>query len=57
LRRDPRFGAEGALAADDVARDVLGERLHVQRLGPDHRFDRLLEQLRKARHVHALLLP
>ena len=55
-RGDPRLGAQRALAADDVAGDVLGERLDVQRLGPDDRLDRLLEQLGEARHVHALLL-
>jgi hypothetical protein len=57
LGRDPRLGPERALAADDVPRDVLRERLHVQRFGADHSFDRLLEQLREAGHVHALLLP
>ena len=54
-RRDPSLGPERALPADDVARNVLGERLDVQRLGADDRLDRLLEQLREARHVDALL--
>ena len=56
LGRDPRLGAQRALAADDVARDVLGERLDVQRLGADDRLDRLFEEFGEARHVHALLL-
>ena len=38
-----------------MLRDVLCERLDVQRLGADDRVDRVLEELREARHVHALL--
>ena len=45
-----------ALAADDVPGDVLGERLDVQRLLIHHCLDCLLEDLREARHVDALLL-
>ena len=37
------------------ARDVLGELLDEQRLADHELVDRLLEQLRKARHVHAAL--
>ena len=40
MRRDPRSASKGALAPDDVAGDVPRQRLDVQRLGPDHRFDR-----------------
>ena len=43
------------LALDDVLRDVLCERLDVQGLGADDGVDRVLEELREARHVHALL--
>jgi hypothetical protein len=53
---DPGLGPQRALAADDVPGDVLGQRLDVQRLAADDRLDRLLEQFREARHVHALLL-
>ena len=56
LGRDPRLGTQRALPADDVACDVLRERFDVQRLGPDHSLDRLLEQLGEAGHVDALLL-
>ena len=52
---DSRLGAKRALTLDDLARDLLGEHLHVQRLRADDRLDRFLEQLREARHVHALL--
>src|SRR5215211_2438348 len=54
-RDDPDFGAQGALALDDRARDVLGEHFDEQRLSDHDLLDRLLEELRKARHVHALL--
>ena len=49
------MGAEGALAADDVPGDVLGERLDVQRLSSHHRLDCLFKELSEARHVGALL--
>ena len=49
------LGAQGALAADDGARDVLGELLDEQRLADHELVDRLLEQLREARHVDAAL--
>ena len=55
LGGDPRLGAERALAADDVARDVLGECLDVQSLRADDGLDRLFEEFSEARHVHALL--
>ena len=55
-RCDSRFGAKRALAADDVLRDVLGQRLDVQRFSADNGLDRLLEELGEARHVDALLL-
>ena len=50
------LGAERLLAADDGAGDVLGELLDEQRLAHHELVDRLLEQLREARHVHAALL-
>ena len=55
LRGDPSLGAKRALPLDDVPRDVLGEGLDVERLGADDRVDRLLEELREAGHVDALL--
>ena len=54
-RRDPDLGAQRVLARDDVARDVLGEPLDEQHLADHELVDRLLEELREARHVHALL--
>ena len=56
LRFDPHLGAQCVLALDDVACNVLRERLDEERL-PDHDgVDRLAEKLREARHVDALLL-
>ena len=55
LRADPHLGAQRALPLDDVLRDVLGERLDHERLADHDALDRLLEQLREARHVDALL--
>jgi hypothetical protein len=52
---DARFGSECALPADDVAGDVLGQRLHVQCLATHHRLDRFFEDFSEARHVGALL--
>ena len=43
------------LALDDVRRDVLREHLDEEGLADDDLLDRLLEELREARHVHALL--
>src|SRR6266540_3977461 len=54
-RHDPHLGAERALALDDCGGDVLCERLDEERLTDDDLLDRLLEQLREARHVDALL--
>jgi hypothetical protein len=54
-RDDAYLGAPGALPPDDVLRDVLGELLDEERLADHDLVDRLLEQLRKARHVDALL--
>src|SRR5262249_6466143 len=52
---DPHLGPAGALSLDDMAADVLGELLDERRLLEDDRLDRLLEELREARHMHALL--
>ena len=41
---------------DDAARDVLREHLDEQRFLADDEVDRLLEELREAGHVHALLV-
>jgi hypothetical protein len=49
------LGAQRLLAADDGARDVLGELLDEQRLLEDEPVYRLLEQLGEARHVHSPL--
>ena len=54
-RRMRTSASERALPLDDPARDVLGEVLDEERLVLDDAFDRLLEQLGEARHVHALL--
>ena len=51
---DPYLRTPGGLPRDDVAGDVLGELLDEERLGDDL-LDRLLEELREARHVDALL--
>ena len=55
LRLDPHLGAQCVLALDDVAGDVLGERLDEERLADHDLVDRLAEELGKARHVHAFL--
>ena len=56
LGADPDLRTQGALALDDTARDVLREHLDEQRLTLDDELDRLLEELREAGHVHALLV-
>src|SRR5919198_3479357 len=53
--RDVHLGAPRALPLDYVPRDVLRELLDEERLADHDLLDRLLEQLRKARHVDALL--
>ena len=55
LRLDPHFGTQCTLSLDDVAGDVLGERLDVERLCDHDGVDRLAEDLREAGHVDALL--
>ena len=54
-RDDSHLGPQRALAAHDVRGDVLGQALDQQRLADHHLLDRLREELREARHVHALL--
>ena len=54
-RSDPHLGAQRVLALDDVARDVLGKTFDEQHLADHELVDRLLEELREARHVDALL--
>src|SRR5439155_17736259 len=54
-RLDRDLGPQRVLPLEDVRGDVLGELLREQRLADHDLLDRLLEQLRKARHVHALL--
>ena len=54
-RDDPHLRAQRRLTVDDVAGDVLGEVLDEQRLADHDLLDRLLEQLREARHVDAFL--
>ena len=53
---DPHLGAERALALDDLRRDPVGEDLHEQPFAEDRLVDRLVEELREARHVDALLI-
>ena len=53
--RDPNLGATRRLTGDDLAGDVLGQLFHEERLADHDLVDRLLEELREARHVHALL--
>ena len=55
LRRDPNLCAQRLLTLDDVGRDVLREHLDEERLADHDLLDRLLEELREAGHVHALL--
>jgi len=55
LSLDANLGTECLLTVDDVARDVLGQGLHQERLADHHLVDRLPEQLGEARHVDALL--
>ena len=50
------LGPERVLTVQDVSRDVLGELLDEQLLAHHDLVDRLLEQLREARHMDALLL-
>ena len=56
LGADPDLGLDGALPLHDPARDVLRKHLDEKSLLADHDVDRLLEELREARHVHALLV-
>ncbi len=44
------------LALDHATRDLFREHLDEQRLAVDEEVDRSLEELREARHVHALLV-
>src|SRR5437868_4513016 len=53
-RRDADLGPQRALAVDDVRGDVLREILDQERFADHDLFDRLLEELREARHVDAL---
>ena len=55
LRLDPHLRAQCVLTLDDVARDVLCERLDEEGFADHDLVDRLAEQLGKARHVHAFL--
>ena len=55
LRLDPYLGAKRVLALDDVPRDVLGQRLHEERLADHDLVDRLPEELGEPGHVHAFL--
>jgi hypothetical protein len=55
LRLDAHLGPQRLLALDDMACDVLGQRLDEERLADHHLVDRLAEQLGEARHVDALL--
>ena len=55
LRLDPHLGAQRLLPVHDVPRDVLRERLDQEGLADHDLVDRLAEELRKARHVDALL--
>ena len=54
-RTDLHLGDDGVLPLDDPRRDVLREVLDQEGIVGDDAFDRLLEELREARHVHALL--
>ena len=53
--RDLHLRPQRALPVDDVARDVVGERLDEERLADHHLLDRLGEELREAGHMDALL--
>ena len=55
LGDDLDLGAQRALAFDDLRGDAGGELLDQERFLDHDLLDRLLEQLREARHVHALL--
>ena len=54
-RDDPHLGAQRALALDDLRGDPVGEHLDEEALAEHGLVDRLVEQLREARHVDALL--
>ena len=53
--RDAHLGPNRALPLDDVTRDHLGDLLHDAGLAEHDVPDRLVEDLREARHVDALL--
>ena len=54
---DIDLGAAGALAGADQLRDVLGQRLDLERRLAEHDLaDRLVDDLLEARHVRALLV-
>ena len=55
LRADPHLRPKRALPLDDLLGNVLRERLDDERLADHDALDRLLEQLREAGHVDALL--
>ena len=56
-RLDRDLGAASVLPRADELRDVLGERLGLERrLAEDHLADRLVDDLLEARHVRALLI-
>src|SRR5918994_3821268 len=54
-RSDPRLRPAGALPLDDLARDVRRQLLDEERLLEHDVLDHLLEELREAGHVDALL--
>ena len=54
-RSDVDLGANGALPLHDMACDDLGDLLHDPGLAEHDVADRLVEYLREARHVNALL--
>jgi hypothetical protein len=56
-RDDAHLGPEGALALDDLRRDPIRQCLDQEPLAEDGLVDRLVEQLREAGHVDALLAP
>ena len=56
-RDDPHLGPERALALDDLRRDPVREDLDEEPFAEDGLVDRLVEELREARHVDALLPP
>ena len=55
-RDDPHLGAERILPLDDLRGDPVREHLDEQPFAEDDLVDRLVEELREARHVDALLV-